>query len=97
MKSALTSPAALGQRALDLGRVDLLAPLELEVDGLGAVGVAQLGPALPELAAGGDDRDVAGRDQVRDGRLQRPVPEAANSSTSFCVWNTIFRRSSTRA
>jgi hypothetical protein len=26
-----------------------------------------------------------------------PVPEAAKVSTSFCVWKTIFSRSSTRA
>ena len=89
---------ALGQRPLDLGRIDLLAPLELEVDRLGAVGVAQLGPALPELPAGGDH---ARRRRARSGSRRptraRPCRMRRTISTSFCVWNTIFRRSSTRA
>ena len=41
-------------------RVHLLAPLELQVHGVGAVGVAELRPALAELAARGDDGGLAG-------------------------------------
>ena len=66
--------AAIRERALDLGGVDLLAPLGLEVHGVGAVGLAQLGPALAELTGRRDDRDVARGQQVGHRRLHRTGP-----------------------
>jgi hypothetical protein len=69
-KSLHLSPA-LRERALDLGGVDLLAPLGLEVDGLGPVGIAQLRPALTELPRRGHDRDIARREQVGHRGLHR--------------------------
>ena len=74
VKSALTSPPRSASARSTSAGVDLLAPLGLEVHGLGAVGIAQLRPALPELPGGRDDRDVARREQVRDRRLHRAGP-----------------------
>ena len=61
----------LGEPAVQLGGVDLAAPLGRPVDGLGAVGVAQLGPALAEVAAAGDQHGLPGTREVGDCRLHR--------------------------
>ena len=63
--------AEAGERLVEARRVHLLAPLELQVHGVGAVGVAELGPALAELAAGGNHGRVAGANEVGDCGLHR--------------------------
>jgi mannose-6-phosphate isomerase-like protein (cupin superfamily) len=54
--------------------IDLLAPLELEVQRVRAEGVAELCPALPELAARGDHGGLPGDDQIGDGGLHCARP-----------------------
>ncbi len=63
-----------GERRLEPLRSDRLAPFDVQVGHLAAVGLAQLEPALAELARGGDRDAVAGRDQVGDRRLHRAGP-----------------------
>jgi hypothetical protein len=64
-------PFVLAQDAVELGRVDPPSPLGLPVHGARAVGIAELGPALPELAARGHERRLAGADQIGDRGLHR--------------------------
>ena len=53
-------------------RARRLAPLVLDGLDVGAVRRRELLPALAERAGGDDDHAVAGRAEVRDGRLHRP-------------------------
>ena len=64
-------PGVLAQQAVDLGRVEALAPARLVADELGAVGLAELDPALAELAGGAGEHRRAGADEVGDGGLHR--------------------------
>ena len=57
-------PVVLGQQPVDLGRVQPLAPAGLVADGLAAVGVAELDPALAELAGGAGQHGLAGPHEV---------------------------------
>ena len=59
------------QRAVDLGGVDPHAPARLVADELGAVGLAELDPALAELAGRQRQRLGARAHEVGDGRLHR--------------------------
>ena len=63
---------SLRKRTVDLVRIDSLPPLGFEVQRAGAVRVAELGPALTELPAGGDQGRVTWSDQVRHRRFHRP-------------------------
>ena len=67
-------PVERGELGVDPVGIDPLAPFEGDVVHVGAERLAELGPALPELAAGGDDRRLTGDDEVGDGRLHRAGP-----------------------
>src|SRR5918994_7605614 len=61
-------------RRVQLNRRDRVAPLDREVLDVAAEGLTELDPALPELAARGDDDGLTRADQVRDPRLHRAAP-----------------------
>ena len=74
VKSALTSPPR-SARARSTSATSTFSPHSVSRwIASRAVRVAQLGPTLAELPARGDDRDVAGREQVRDGGFHRTGP-----------------------
>src|SRR5262249_37595901 len=62
------------ERPLDRRGIDGTAPLDLELDRLDAVRLADLAPALAELAAVDADRLVALLEEVGDGPLHRAGP-----------------------
>jgi hypothetical protein len=57
----------LGQEAVDLGGLQALTPARLVADGLPAVGLAQLDPALAELAGRAGQHGHAGANEVGGG------------------------------
>ncbi len=79
----------LGQQPVDLARVQPLAPAGLVADGLAAVGLAQLDPALAELAGRARQHRLAGADEVGGGGVHRARAAGARSvRTSLDVWKT---------
>ena len=62
------------QQPVDLRRVEPLAPARLVAHEIGAVGLAELDPALAELARRARQHLVAGADEVGDRRLHRARP-----------------------
>ena len=87
-----------GEGLVDAVRVDLLAPLEGDVLEVGPEGLAELGPALAELAAGGDERGLAGAGQVGDRRLRaRPSRSRRSRGRRCSVRKTSGSRSRQRS
>ena len=93
LDAAAGSPSACSRSSGSI----LLAPLDLVVVQFGAVGLAQLSPALSELAAGSDQDVSPGATRFATADSIAPVPEAANASTSHSVWKTVFRPLQARA
>ena len=68
-----STPAFSAQQAVELRRIDLARPTRSPVVRLRAVGLAELDPALAELAARRHEGRLARAHEVGDGRLHRPA------------------------